>query len=61
MAIDDTDYGPVTHLILCGFKLQASNEMATVGIQMTNAKIVLLENLWIEGGLLIDAILLGKQ
>jgi hypothetical protein len=50
VAIDDTDYGPATYSSLCGFKLQAANKMATVGIQMTNAKIVTLEDLWIEGG-----------
>jgi hypothetical protein len=36
--------------ILYGFKLQASGDnVSTIGIQMTDAKIVVLENLWIEG------------
>lgn len=49
IAIDDVDYGPATRSILSGFKLQASDTKSTIGIQMTNAKIVVLENLWIEG------------
>ena len=49
IAIDDVDYGPATHSILYGFKLQASDPASTIGIQMTNAKVVVLENLWIEG------------
>ena len=49
IAIDDADYGPAIRSILGGFKLQASDTKSTIGIQMTNAKIVVLENIWIEG------------
>lgn len=52
IAIDDVDYGPATRSILYGFKLQAADPASTIGIQMTNAKVVVLENLWIEGALL---------
>ena len=40
IAIDDADYGPAIRSILGGFKLQASDTKSTIGIQMTNAKIV---------------------